>query len=68
MKRDDLLIAAARVLYKFSEGREDWTEWDELATAIENETGGRGPYGVVSRVSEFRKRQQLGMPPGQGGL
>ena len=32
---DNLVIAASRALYKFSEGVEDWTEWQDLAEAIE---------------------------------
>ena len=33
---DDLILASSLVLYKFSEGCEDWSEWDELAKRIDS--------------------------------
>lgn len=32
---DELALAASRVLYKFTEGREDWTEYVDLAEALD---------------------------------
>ncbi|MHC4302205.1 MAG: hypothetical protein ACYS7Y_33515 [Planctomycetota bacterium] len=57
--KTDLLLAASLVLYKFSEGEEDWDEWIDLADAVEAEAAGRwGSDSVqaLGRVAEFRQR------------
>lgn len=61
MSRNILILAASKVLYKFSEGEEDWSEWDDLAIALEGEIelGDLAlPDTVTSRVAEFRERQR----------
>jgi hypothetical protein len=35
MKLDELALAASRVLYKFTEGKETWTEYVDLAEALD---------------------------------
>ena len=33
---DELALAASRVLYKYTEGRETWTEYVDLAESLES--------------------------------
>jgi hypothetical protein len=62
--KTNMLLAASMVLYKFTEGEEDWTEWDDLAQALEddvitarNRVSTTDKTVVMRRVNEFRNRQ-----------
>lgn len=58
---DDLILAASRVLEKFTEGREDWTEYTDLCDAINLAACADGVDSYVQRVAlrrvdDFRRR------------
>jgi len=62
--KTDMLVAAARVLYQFTDGKEDYVEWDALATALENSVisdrhrvSTANKVVVMKWVNEFRARQ-----------
>jgi len=60
MRMDELALAASRVLYKFTEGRETWTEYADLAEALEAVVPLLRPDAAASvayRVKEFFERR-----------
>ena len=56
---DELLNIASLILYKFTENKETWTEYDTLAQALENTptTNPQLQIKINARTQEFRQRQ-----------
>ncbi|MHC4298011.1 MAG: hypothetical protein ACYS7Y_11970 [Planctomycetota bacterium] len=63
-KVDALAKAASMVLYKFSEGEEDWDEWQQLADALTSVIplmmDEHCTEQVERRTTEFQERLQKG--------
>jgi hypothetical protein len=56
---NELLEIASLILYKFTENKETWTEYDTLAQALENvtTTNPELQIKITARTQEFRRRQ-----------
>jgi hypothetical protein len=57
---DELLEIASLILYKFTENKETWTEYDTLAQALENTPTNNQQLQtkINTRTQEFRQRQR----------
>lgn len=60
----DLITATSRILWKYSEGEEDWSEWGALRDALENIAPILSPEDreyVLDTVGDFDRRLSVKM-------